>query len=108
MSFSSGVRELRGDVLSMLETHIVMSSLIFCLVLVLMFCLAFTLVLRLTLLHVLFLSSFMDLTIAHMVVIHERTAMSLDALVMTHVLVMVIVSHVGLVFLLEGPTPTLS
>jgi hypothetical protein len=108
MSFSSGVRELRGDVLSMLETHIVMSSLIFCLVLVLMFCLAFTLVLRLTLLHVLFLSSLMDLTIAHMVVIHERTAMSLDALVMTHVLVMVIVSHVGLVFLLEGPTPTLS
>jgi hypothetical protein len=108
MSFSSGVRELRGDVLSMLETHIVMSSLIFCLVLVLMFCLAFTLVLRLTLLHVLFLSSLMDLTIAHMVVIHERTAMSLDALVMTHVLVVVIVSHVGLVFLLEGPTPTLS
>jgi hypothetical protein len=108
MSFSSGVRELRGDVLSMLETHIVMSSLIFCLVLVLMFCLAFTLVLRLTLLHVLFLSSLMDLTFAHMVVIHERTAMSLDALVMTHVLVVVIVSHVGLVFLLEGPTPTLS
>jgi hypothetical protein len=37
----------------MLETHIVMSSLIFCLVLILMFRLAFTLVLRLTLFYVL-------------------------------------------------------
>jgi hypothetical protein len=46
MSFASGVRELRGDILSMLETHIVMSFLSFYLIL--------TLVLRLTLFHVLF------------------------------------------------------
>jgi hypothetical protein len=32
----------------------------------------------------------------------------LDALVMAHVLVVVIVSHVGPIFLLEGLTPTLS
>jgi hypothetical protein len=92
----------------MLETHIVMSSLIFHLVLILIFHLAFTLVLRLALLHVLCLSSLMDLTIAHMVLVHERTALSLDALVTAHVLVMVIVSRVGLVFPLEGPSPTLS
>jgi hypothetical protein len=42
MSFASGERELRGGVLSLLETHIVMSSLIFCLVPILMFCLDFT------------------------------------------------------------------
>jgi hypothetical protein len=84
----------------MLETHIVMSSLIFRLVLILMFRLAFTLMLHLALLHVFFLSSLMDLTIAHMVLVHERTALSLDVLVMTHVLIMVIIFHVGLVFLL--------
>jgi hypothetical protein len=50
----------------------------------------------------------MDLTIAHMVLVHERTDLSLDALVMAHVLIVVIISRVGLVFLLEGPTPTLS
>jgi hypothetical protein len=44
MSFASDRRELRGGVLSMLKTHIMMSSLILCLVLILMFCLAFTLV----------------------------------------------------------------
>jgi hypothetical protein len=108
MSFAFDGRELRGDVLSMLETHIVMSSLIFRLVLILMFHLVFTLVLLLTLFHVLCLSSLMDLTIAHMVLIHERTALSLDALVMAHVLIVVIVSRVGLVFSLEGPFPTLS
>jgi hypothetical protein len=86
----------------MLETHIVMSSLIFCLDLILMFRLTFTFVLRLTLLHALFLSSLMDLTIAHMVLVHERTALSLNALVTTHVLVVVIVSHVGLVFSARG------
>jgi hypothetical protein len=48
MSFAFAVRELRVGVLSMLETHIVMSSLISHLVLILMF--------RLTLLDVLFLS----------------------------------------------------
>jgi hypothetical protein len=92
----------------MLETHNVMSSLIFCLVLILMFRLAFTLVLRLTLFYVLCLSLLMDLAIAHMVLVHERTALSLDALVTAHVLMVVIVSCVGLVFPLEGPSPSLS
>jgi hypothetical protein len=92
----------------MLETHIVMSSLISRLVLILMSHLAFTLVLRLALLHVLLLSSLMDLAITHMVLVHERTTLSLDALVMAHVLVVVTVSRVCLVFLLECPTPTLS
>jgi hypothetical protein len=48
----------------------------------------------------------MDLTIAHMVLVHERTTLSLDVLVMTHVLITVIVSHVGLFFQLEGLTLT--
>jgi hypothetical protein len=100
MSFASGVRELRGGVLSILETHIMMSSL--------MFRLACTLMLLLTLFHVLCLVSPMNLIIAHMVLVHERTTLSLDALVMTHVLAVVIVSRIGLVFLLEGPSPTLS
>jgi hypothetical protein len=51
----------------MLKTQITMSSLFFCLVLFLM-------------LH---LASFMDLTIAHMVLVHERTTLFLDALVTT-------------------------
>jgi hypothetical protein len=92
----------------MLETHTVMVSLISHLVLILMLHLAFTLVLHLALHPVLFLSSLIDLTIAHMVLVYERTALSLDASFMTHVLIVVIVSHVGLVFLLEGPTPTFS
>jgi hypothetical protein len=108
MSFASAVRELRGGMLIMLETHIVMSLLISCLILIIMFRLTFTLVLCLTLLHMLFLSSLMDLTIAHMVLDHERTALSLDALVMAHVLVVVIISRVFLIFLLDDPTPTLS
>jgi hypothetical protein len=116
MSFASGGRELRGGVLSMLETHIVMSLLIFHLVLILMFCLAFTLmplfalshVLYLALLLVLCLSSLMDPTIAHMILVHERTTLSLDALVTAHVLIVVTVSYVGLVFSREGPFPTLS
>jgi hypothetical protein len=58
--------------------------------------------------HVLCLSSLMDLTITHMVLVHERTALSLDALVTAHVLTVVTVSRVGLVFPLEGPFPTLS
>jgi hypothetical protein len=94
--------------MSMLETHIVMSSLISRLVLTLIFYLTFTLGLHRALLHVLFLSSLTDLTIVHMVLVHERTVLSLDALVTTHILVVVIISHVGLVFLLEGPSPTLS
>jgi hypothetical protein len=107
---------LRGGVLSMLETHIVMSLSIFRLVLILMFRLTLTLMLLLALSHVLclafflvlYLSSLMDPTIAHMVLVHERTALSLDALVMAHVLIMVTISRVGLVFPLEGPFPTLS
>jgi hypothetical protein len=116
MSFASSGRELRGGVLSMLETHIMMSSLIFCLVLILMFHLAFTPVLLLVLSHVLCLallvvlchSSLMDLIITHMVLVHERTALCLDALDTAHVLIVFIVSHVGLVFLLKGPSPALS
>jgi hypothetical protein len=100
----------------MLETHIVMSSLIFCLILNLMFCLTFTLVPLLALSHVLCLalllvlrlSSLMDLTIAHMVLVHERTALSLDALVTAHILIVVIFSRVRLVFLPKGHFPTLS
>ncbi len=116
MSFASDKRELRGGMLSMLETHIVMSLLIFRLVLILMFHLAFTLVLLLALSHmlcltlllVLCLSSLMDPTITHMVLVHERTALSLDALVTAHVLIVVTVSCVGLVFPLEGSFPALS
>jgi hypothetical protein len=84
----------------MLETHIVMSSLSFYLIL--------TLMLRLALLFVLCLSSLMNLTIAHMVLVHERTALCLDALETTHVLIVAIVSSIGLVFLLELLTLTLS
>jgi hypothetical protein len=105
MSFTFDKRELRRGTMSMLETHIMMSSLICCLVLILVFCLTRTLVFCLTLFHVLCLalllvlclSLLMDLTITHMVWIHKRTTLSLDALVTTHVLIMVIVSRVGLV-----------
>jgi hypothetical protein len=82
------------------ETHIVISFLIFRLALPLVFCLALLLVLCLSLL--------IDLTIAHMVLVHERTVLSLDALVTAHVLIVVIVSRIGLVFLLEGLTLTLN
>jgi hypothetical protein len=95
MSFASGARELRRGVLSMLETHIVMSLLICCLALILVFRLARTLVLHLALFHVLCLVSPMDLTIAHMVLVHERTTLSLDTLVTAHVLVVVIIFCVG-------------
>jgi hypothetical protein len=43
-----------------------------------------------------------------MILVHERTALSLDALVTAHVLVVMIVSRVAQVFLQEGPSPTLS
>jgi hypothetical protein len=76
------------------ETHIVMSFLIFRL--------APSLTLCLTLLLVLCLSSLKDLTIAHMILVYERTTLWLDALVMAHVLIVMIISHVGLDFLLEG------
>jgi hypothetical protein len=100
MSFASIIRELRRGALTMLETHIVMSSFIFCLDLILMLCL--------TLLLMLCLISLMDLAISHMVLVNERTTLCLDALVMTHVLIVLIVPHVGMVSLLEGLTPTLS
>jgi hypothetical protein len=50
----------------------------------------------------------MDLTITHMVLIHERITLSLDALVTAHVLIVVIIFRVGMFFLLEGLTLTLS
>jgi flagellar biosynthesis protein FlhB len=100
MSFAFGARELRGGALSMIETHIVMSCLIFCL--------ALTLVLHLTLCLMLCLVSLMDLTIAHMILVHKRTTLCLDALDTTHILIVVIISRVGLVFLLEGLTLVLS
>jgi hypothetical protein len=74
----------------MLETHIVMSSLTFRLVL--------TLVLHLALFLVLCLIPLMDLTIAHIVLVHERTILCLDALVMVYVLIMVNVYRIGPVF----------
>jgi uncharacterized membrane protein len=100
----------------MLETHIVMGSLISRLILILMFHLTFTLMLLLALSHVfcltllivLRLSSLMYPTIAHMVLVHERNDLSLDVLVMAHVLIVVIVSCIGLVFPLQGPSSTLS
>jgi hypothetical protein len=100
ISFASDARELRRDALSMLETHIMVSSLIFRLVLIL--------VLHLALLLVLCLSSLMDLTITHVVLVYERAALCLDTLDTTHVLIVVIISRVGLVFLLEGLALTLS
>jgi hypothetical protein len=78
----------------MLETHIMMSSLIFYLALILLLRLALTLVLCLAVFHVLCLSFLIDLTIAHMVLVHERTTLSLDALGTAHVLIVVIVSRI--------------
>jgi hypothetical protein len=92
MSFTSDARELRRGVLTMLKTNIVISSLIFCLDLILMLC----------------LNSLMDLTITHIVLVHERTALCLDALDTAHALIVVIIFRVGLVFLQEGFTPVLS
>jgi hypothetical protein len=83
----------------MLETHIVVSLLIFCLILTLMLHFA---------LLVLCVVSHMDLTITHMILVHERTNLCLNALDMAHILTMMIVSHVDLVFLLEGLTLTLN
>jgi hypothetical protein len=78
------------------ETHIVMSFLIF------------HLALSLALILLPCLISLMDLTISHMILVDERTALCLDALVTAHVLIVVIISCVGLVFLLEGLALTLS
>jgi hypothetical protein len=100
MSFASVARVSRRGALHILETQIMMSSLIFHL--------ALTLVLHLALLLMLYFISLMDLTITHMVLTHERTTFCLDTLVMAHVLIVVIISHIGMVFLLEGLTLTLS
>jgi hypothetical protein len=54
------------------------------------------------------LISLMDLTISHMVLVHERKTLCLDALVMAHVLIVVIVSRIGMAFLLEDLTLALS
>jgi hypothetical protein len=50
----------------------------------------------------------MDLAIANMVLVNERTALSLYALVTAHVLIVMIVPRVGLIFLPELLTLTLS
>jgi hypothetical protein len=92
MSSTSVIREWRRNALIMPETRIMMSLLIFCLIL----------------LVVLRLVSFMDLMISHMVLVHERISLCLDALVMAHVLIVVIVPCVAMVFLLEVPILTLS
>jgi hypothetical protein len=92
INFTSITRELRRDVLITPEINIVMSSLIFCLVLILMRHLAY----------------FMYITIAHIILVHERTTLWLDALVTAHILIVVIVFHVGLIFLLEDLILTLS
>jgi hypothetical protein len=100
----------------MLETHIVMSSLMFHLSLILVFRLTRTLMFHLALFYVLCLalllmlclSSLMGLTITHMVWVHERTTLCIHVLDTTHVLIVVIVSRVGLISLLEGLTLTLS
>jgi hypothetical protein len=84
MSFAFDEIELRRGATSMLETHIMTSSLICHLVLILVFCLA------------------------HILVLRERTALCLDTLDTAHVLIVVIVSRVGLIFLLEGLTSTLN
>jgi hypothetical protein len=94
MSFASDTRGLRRGTLSIPETHNVMSFLIFCLALSLMLCLALLLMFCLV--------SLMDLTIAHLVLVYERIALCLDALVMAHILIVVIVFRIGLVFQLEG------
>jgi hypothetical protein len=66
----------------------------------LIFCLTFLLVLRLIFL--------MDLTITHMVLVHERVVLCLDAFVLTHALIVVFVPRVGMVFPLEVSIFTLS
>jgi hypothetical protein len=66
------------------------------------------LIFRLVLLLVLHLVSFMDLTIAHMAFVHEIIALCPDTLVTAHILIMVIVPHVGMIFLLKGLTLALS
>jgi hypothetical protein len=56
-------------------------------------------------LHLVFL---MDLTIAHMVLVHERVVLCLETLVSTHALIMVFVPHVGMIFPIEVSILSLS
>jgi hypothetical protein len=92
ISFSFDTREWRRGVWTMLETHIMMSLLIFHLTFLLM-------------LHLIFL---MDLTIDHMVLVHERVVLCLDALMSTHTLIVVFLPHVGMVSPLMVSILTLS
>jgi hypothetical protein len=92
MSFAFGTREWRRGMWTILETHIMMSLLVFRLIFLLV-------------LHLIFL---MDLSIAHMALVHERAVLCLDTLVSTHILIVVFVSHVGMVFPLEVSILTLS
>jgi hypothetical protein len=77
---------------TILETHTMMSLLIFCL----------------TFLPVLYLIFLMDLTIAHMVLVNKRVVLCFDALVSTHTLIVVFIPCVGMVFLQEVSILTLS
>jgi hypothetical protein len=77
---------------SMLEAHIMMSLLIFCL----------------TFLLVPYLIFLMYPIITHMVLVHERVVLCLDALVSTHALIMVFVPLVGKGFPLKVHILTLS
>jgi hypothetical protein len=100
ISFAFNARGLRGGTLIIPETHIAMRFLIFCLALSLTLCL--------TLLLVFYLNSLMYLTIAHMVLVYEKTTLCLDALVTTHASIVVSISRIGLILLLEGLALTLS
>jgi hypothetical protein len=77
---------------TMLETHIMMSLLIF----------------RHTFLLVLRLIFLMDLATTHMVLVHEIVVLCLDVLVLTHTLIVVFVPRVGMIFPLEVSILTLS
>jgi hypothetical protein len=68
----------------------------------LIFCFSLSLVLCLTFFLILCLISLMELTIAHMVLVYERIALCLDALVMVHVFIVVIIFRIGPIFLLKG------
>jgi hypothetical protein len=92
MSFAFGAREWIRGVWTMLETHNKTSLQIF----------------RLTFLLVLYLIFLMDQTIAHMVLVHERVVLCLDALMSTHALIVVFIPRVGMVFPLEVSIITLS
>jgi hypothetical protein len=70
----------------MLETHIMMSLLIFGLTFLLVLCLIFLI----------------NVTIAHMILVHERVVLCLDTLVSTHAVIVVFVPRVGMIFPTRG------